>query len=193
MSTITVVRRENEVAIAADSLSSGNFNRQESASYIVNHHKIFPVGESLLGICGPATAKLALEQYFSEIEEIPLLDSVDSIYRTWTKLHKELKDHYFLLPHEDNGDSFESTRMDVLIANSSGIFGVAAHRSVYEFSKFFAFGSGEDYALGALFVAYEDTSKSAEEIARLGVAAAIDFSSNSAAPILSHSISLKSC
>jgi ATP-dependent protease HslVU (ClpYQ) peptidase subunit len=193
MSTITVVRRENEVAIAADSLSSAKYWRREGAQYIVNHQKIFQIGESLVALSGATSAKLAVQEYFANCEETPVLDSVEAIYRVWLKLHEALKSDYFLRPNEDNDDCFESTRMDVLIANSSGIFGVAAHRSVQEFSKFFAFGSGDDYALGALFVAYEDASKSAEEVARLGVAAAIEFSSNSAAPILSHSISLKSC
>lgn len=194
MSTITVVRKGNEVAIAADSLSSANDNRQESATYIVNHHKIFPLGNSLLAFCGAASAEHALKQYFAGCEEIPDLDSVENIYRTWTKLHKALKDDYFLLPHEEHGDSFESTRIDVLIANPMGIFGVAAHRNVYEFSRFFAFGNGEDYALGALFVAYNDDSKSAEQIARIGVEAATEFNSSTAAPIYSHTLALtKSC
>lgn len=193
MSTITVVRKGNQVAIAADSLSSGDHNRQESAKYIVNHQKIFSVGGSLLALCGPASGEHALKQFFADCEQTPALDSVEAIYRTWNQLHKALKEDYFLLAHEEHGDSFESSRVDVLIANASGIYGVARHRSVYELSKFFAFGSGEDYALGAMFVAYEDLSKSAEEVARLGVAAAIEWSSGSGAPITSQVLTPKSC
>ncbi|WP_238596555.1 hypothetical protein [Abditibacterium utsteinense] len=66
MSTITVVRKGNEVAIAAHLLSSGNCNRQESAKYIVNHHKVFAVGNSFMAICGATSAKLALQKYFAE-------------------------------------------------------------------------------------------------------------------------------
>lgn len=191
MSTITVVRRNDEVAMAADSLSSAKYYRREGANYIVNHSKILQVGASFLGICGPASAHLALQQYFTDCAEAPVLTSVEAIYRTWLKLHKVLKDDYFLRSYEDSDDSFESSRMDVLIANPSGIFGVAAHRSVQEYSKFFAFGSGDDYALGALFTAYGDESKTAEEIACIGVAAAIEFSSNSAPPIFSQTVSLQ--
>ncbi|WP_123580550.1 hypothetical protein [Abditibacterium utsteinense] len=104
-----------------------------------------------------------------------------------------MKDDYFLHPNQDDNDSFESSRMDILIANASGIYAVEAHRSVYELSKFFAFGNGDDYVLGALFAAYDDDSKSAEELARLGVAAAIEFNSTTGAPILSQTLTFKSC
>ena len=59
------------------------------------------------------------------------------------------------MPEEDKEDALESSRMDCLIANPHGIFGVAAHRTVQEFSRFYAYGSGSDYALGAMYSAYE--------------------------------------
>ena len=64
--------------------------------------------------------------------------------------------------------------MDVLIANRHGIFGVGADRAVQEFAKFYAFGYGCEYALGAMFAAYEDPARSAEDVARLGVEAAAE-------------------
>ena len=59
-------------------------------------------------------------------------------------------------PGHGEDDAIESSRMDVLIVNPRGIFGVAAHRTVQEFSKFYAFGSGGDIAMGVLYAAFND-------------------------------------
>jgi len=75
--------------------------------------------------------------------------------------------------------------MDVLIANPRGIFGVAAHRTVQEFSKFYAYGSGSPYALGAMYAAYRAPSLDAEAVARLGVMAAAEFHDESGLPVQS--------
>jgi ATP-dependent protease HslVU (ClpYQ) peptidase subunit len=75
--------------------------------------------------------------------------------------------------------------MDVLIANPHGIFGVAAHRTVQEFSKFYAYGSGSPYALGAMYAAYRAPSLDAEAVARLGVAAAAEFHDETGLPVQS--------
>ena len=63
----------------------------------------------------------------------------------WNVLHGVLKEHYYLQTGEDKEEDLESSRMDVLIANPRGIFGVAAHRTVQEFSKFYAYGSGSAF------------------------------------------------
>ena len=80
--------------------------------------------------------------------------------------------------------------MDVLIANPHGICGVAAHRTVQEFSRFYAYGSGSDYALGALYSVYNQPEKSAEEIARHAIVAAAEFDDRSGLPVTSYSIKL---
>jgi ATP-dependent protease HslVU (ClpYQ) peptidase subunit len=80
--------------------------------------------------------------------------------------------------------------MDVLIVNPQGIFGVAAHRTVQEFSRFYAYGSGSDYALGALFSAYDDPRRDAEQLARHAIEAAVEFDDGTGAPITSHSVRL---
>ena len=188
MSTITVVRKDGYVAIAADTQTTWGWEK-ESAKYLINHQKIIQVGDNYLAIAGSTTGKLVLRHYFDRLETTPDLSSVDAIFATWLTLHESLKESYFLRPNEDDNDSFESSRLDVLIANAHGIFSVGAHRSVQEFSRFYAEGSGDSYALGAMYALY-DESKSAEDIARSGVEASAEFQIATGRPVLSHCVKL---
>lgn len=187
MSTITVVKKNGYAAIAADTLTKWGATK-ESADYIVNHSKIIQVRDSFLAISGPTSAKLALKRYFANMKEEPSFYSVDGIFETWLALHETLKEEYYLRPNSDDKDSYESTRMDVLIASPQGIFGVAAHRSVQEFSKFYAFGCGAEYAMGAMYGSYNDPLKSADDVARLGVEAASVFDDCTGLPVISYMV-----
>lgn len=188
MSTIVVVRKEGFAAIAADSLTTWEGSK-DSAEYIVNHQKIFRSGDSYLGIAGPTSAKLAIKDYLANGSDWDF-NGVDAIFRSWLKLHAALKKSYFLNPDENGEASFESSRLDALIANPQGIFGVAAHRSVQEFAKFYAYGSGSMHALGAMHALYLDAARSAEAIARAGVEAAAAFDLNTGLPLICYSVQL---
>lgn len=189
MTTVTVVKKEGRVAIAADTLTKWGGGK-ESADYVANHEKIIRVGDSFVAITGSATFKLILADYFAGLET-PQLDSVPEIFRVWNRMHSVLKEQYYLQTGEDKEEDLESSRMDVLIANANGIFGVAAHRMVQEFSRFYAYGSGSPYALGAMYAAYRAPSLDAESIARLGVAAAAEFHDETGLPIHSFALNLK--
>ena len=184
MTTITVVKKDGRIAIAADTLTKWGGGK-ESADYVANHEKIIRVGDSYIAITGSATFKLILADYFAGQDDPPSLDSVASIFSVWNALHGALKDHYYLQTGEDKEEDLESSRMDVLIANPRGIFGVAAHRTVQEFSRFYAYGSGSPYALGAMYAAYRSPAFDAEAVARLGVRAAAEFHDESGLPVQS--------
>ncbi|HTS55680.1 MAG TPA: MFS transporter [Burkholderiales bacterium] len=181
MTTVTVVKKDGVAAIAADTLIKWG-SAKESATYIANHEKILRVGESFVGVTGTATFTAILRDYFEHTVEDIRLDSPTNIFRTWNRLHGVLKERYFLMPEEDKEDALESSRMDCLIANPHGIFGVAAHRTVQEFSRFYAYGSGSDYALGAMYSAYGDPRLSADQIARQGIEAAAEFDDGTGLP-----------
>jgi ATP-dependent HslUV protease subunit HslV len=125
------------------------------------------------------------------LDATPKLDSASDIFRIWNTMHGALKEQYYLQTGEDKEEDLESSRMDVLIANPRGIFGVAAHRTVQEFSRFYAYGSGSSYALGAMYAAYRAPSYDAEAVARLGVAAAAEFHDETGLPIQSFSLALQ--
>ncbi len=185
MTTVAVVRKNGIAAIAADTLTKWG-PVKESATYVVNHEKILRVGESFIAITGNATFKHIVADYFEGFEEAPRLDSVGEIFRVWNRMHADFKDRYFLQSEEDKEEAIESTRLDALIANSSGIFGVSGQRTVQEFAKFYAYGSGSPYALGAMFAAYADPARDAGEVARLGVLAACEFHDESGPPVELH-------
>jgi len=181
MTTIAVVRKHGVAAIAADTLTKWG-SAKESATYITNHEKVLQVGDNYVAITGTATFKLILGDYFSNGAEVRLSNASD-IFRTWNRLHTALKERYFILPEEDKEDALESSRLDVLIANPHGIFGVSGHRTVQEFSRFYAYGSGSDYALGALYATYDDPERSAEALARHAILAAAEFDDCTGLPI----------
>lgn len=190
MTTIAVVRKGGYAAIAADTMTKWGSGK-ETAEYIVNHSKILRVGDTYLGITGNATFKTILSDYFSRPKSHPHFETPLEIFKTWQKLHAALKNDYYLVTSGGEDEVLESTRIDVLIINPHGIFGVAAHRTVQEFSKFYAFGSGGDYALGALYAVYDQPRRSAEDIARLSIAAAAEFDDGTGLPVTSYAVKLK--
>jgi ATP-dependent protease HslVU (ClpYQ) peptidase subunit len=62
---------------------------------------------------------------------------------------------------------------------------------VQEFSRFYAYGSGSDYALGALWALYERPNLSALQIARQAIEAAAEFDDGTALPLQSYTVRLK--
>ena len=128
MTTIAVVRKSGYVAIAGDTMTKWGSGK-ETADYIVNHEKVFKVRDTYLAITGNTTFKAILSDYFARPKAEARFDTPQNIFKTWQKMHAVLKDEYFLIAGAGSDDPIESTRIDVLIANKHGIFGVAAHRT----------------------------------------------------------------
>ena len=103
MSTITVVKKNGQAAIAADSMTKWG-SQKEAAAYVINHDKILQVNGSYLAATGPTAAKLVLRDYFAGLEGDPALDSVERIFQTWVTLHQVLRERYFL-PHPIAGQA----------------------------------------------------------------------------------------
>ncbi len=190
MTTIAVVRKNGYAAIAADTMTKWGSGK-ETADYIVNHGKIFRVADTYLGVTGNATFQAILRDYFSRPRVYARFDNPIEIFKTWQKLHTVLKQDYYLVAGHGEDDAIESSRMDVLIVNARGIFGVAAHRTVQEFSKFYAFGSGGDVALGVMYAMYADPARSAEEVARRAIEGAAEFDDSTGAPVMSYAVKLR--
>jgi ATP-dependent protease HslVU (ClpYQ) peptidase subunit len=188
MSTVAVAKKNGYVAIGSDTLTMLG-STKESASYIENPSKIVKIGDNYIASVGHASTELILSSYFSNIKKIPSLNSTQDIFEVARGLHKSLKEKYFLRPYEEEDDPYESLQMHCLIANPSGIFGLYALRSVQEYSKFYAFGSGNKYALGAMKAVY-DNSKTAEQIVRTGLQAAVEFDDATGDPLETYTIKL---
>ena len=190
MTTIAVVRKNGYAAIAADTLTKWGTGK-ESATYIANNSKIIKVGDTYIAGSGTSTFKLILRDYFAQRDALARFDNAINLFKTWQAFHAALKERYYLVTVGDKEDTIESSKFDVLIANPHGIFGVGAHRTVQEYRKFYAIGTGTDIALGAMYAAYDRTGLSAEQVARLAVEAAAEFDDSTGLPVVSHTVRLR--
>jgi len=188
VTTLTVVKKGDTVAIAADGLTTFGDTRL-ARSYKGEHDKILRIADSWIGICGSSAHHLVLLSAFSKLEDVKLGSRME-VYETFRRLHPILKEHAFLNPKEDEDDPYESSQITALIANGSGIYGIYSYREVFEFDRVWAAGSGRNFALGAMHALY-DTDMSAAKIAEAGVAAGIEFDTSSGPPIVVHEVKLE--
>lgn len=187
MTTIVAVRKNGIAAIAADTLTT--FGNTCLPSHLdASHDKILHIGNSYVGVCGSAAHHLVLANLLARTPDLKL-NSKAEIFETFRKLHPVLKEECFLNPKEDEEDPYESSQITALIANANGIFGIYSIREVFEYTKYWAIGSGHEFALGALHQAFQH-SGNAIEIARMGVEAGIALDRNSAAPITLYNVPL---
>ena len=197
MTTVVVVKKSGQVAIAADTLVT--FGDTRLSNRFEANSKLFKVdtvaGPSYVGIAGtvahfPVLRKAMLALPKKEL----LLGSKDEVFDTFTKLHPLLKDMFFLQTKEDDNDPYESSQFSVVVANATGIYGLYSYREVFEFNEFWGIGSGRSFALGAMFAAWgkdSDKSKTAREIATIGVQAGCEFDKSSGGPIEVFTLKLK--
>ncbi len=180
MTTIVVVKKDREIAIASDALVTFGETRLPHG-YEVNE-KIFQVGDSYVGLAGSTAHFAVLADALRGIGDDCRLASRVQVFGTFQKLHALLKEKYFLNTKEDDSDPYESSQITAVIANPSGIYGVYSYREVFSFERFWGIGSGRNFALGAMFSAYARGGP-ARRIAELGVKAGCEFDKSSALPI----------
>jgi ATP-dependent HslUV protease, peptidase subunit HslV len=195
MSTVVVVKKAGKVCIAADSLTSFG-DLKLNSKYDAAHDKILRFDENYIGIVGSAAHQLVLESVFASKKVVDKKIDIDfssrlAIFESFLALHPLLKEKYFLNAKDEDDDPYESTQIDALIVNPFGIFGVHSLREVTEYKKFWAIGSGAEYALGAMFAVFENAT-TAEEIAHAGVAAGAEFNNASSMPLSSYVMEMQS-
>jgi ATP-dependent HslUV protease subunit HslV len=187
MTTLVVVKKADQIVIAADSLTTFGDTRLP-ADYDKSYDKIIHYKDSYIGLCGSAAHQLVFENLLSKHGDLEL-NNKGAIFETFRKLHPILKEQHFLNPKEEDDDPYESTQITALIANPHGLFGVYSMREVFEYTQFWAAGSGREFALGAMHATY-GRAKSAEAIAKSGVEAGAMFDKNSALPMMVYTVAL---
>jgi len=188
MSTVVVVSKNHHACIAADSLTSFGDTKQPGA-YIADADKIIHGDGFYMGIVGSAAHQLVLQSLFRRhADKVDFSDRL-SIFETLNAIHPILKDEYFLNSKDEEEDPYESSRYDSLLMTSQGIFGLYSLREVDEYTRYWAVGSGAEYALGAMYSVY-DQLDSAEAIARAGIEAGAQFDSSSALPMTTYAMKL---
>lgn len=188
MSIIVVVRKQGRAAIAADTLQSDDTLMLRSA-YVSNHEKIVRFGDSYLGLAGWAAAQDIYESIIRNHADEIRLGGRAEIFETARQLHGILKSDYHVATQEEKDQPVESSQLSMLICNPHGIFEIDSYRTVTEYQRFWALGSGRQLALGALYALY-DRLGSAEELARAAAEAACEFDDGCAGPVSAHSVAL---
>jgi len=180
MTTLVVVRKGGTVAIAADSLTTFGDTRL-AAVHDRAYEKIVRYQDTYIGLCGSAAHQLVFESLLAKHDKLDFSHRA-GIFETFRMLHPILKEQHFLNPKEEEDDPYESTQITALIANARGIFGVYSMREVFEYTQFWAAGSGREFALGAMNALY-GRLRTAEAVAHAGVEAGALFDKNSALPL----------
>lgn len=193
MSTIVAVLKNNVACIAADSLTSFGDTKQ-AAEFVTDSDKIMRfsgvVSDIYLGIVGSAAHQLVMQNLITNHSDKIDFSNRLTIFNTLKTIHPILKEEYFLNSKEEDDDSYESSRVDALIMNANGIFGLYSLREVDQYSRFWAVGSGSEFALGAMHAAY-DQYDDADQIAKAGILAGTIFDNGSSMPMTSYNMAVK--
>ncbi len=187
MSTIVAVRKNGKACIAADTLTTFGDCRQ-AADMDADSEKILSFEESYLGIVGSAAHHLVVQSALRKLKQADF-SSRPAVFETLCELHPLLKENYFLNPKDEEDDAYESTHIDSLLVNETGIYGIYALREVFEYTTYWAIGAGSEFALGAMYAVY-DKLESAEEIAKVGIEAGAKFNTDTALPMTLYSVDL---
>jgi ATP-dependent protease HslVU (ClpYQ) peptidase subunit len=188
MTTLVIVRKGDDIVIAADSLTTFGDTRL-AAEHDATYDKVVHYRGTYIGLCGSAAHQLVFESLLRRQEPLDFSDKF-AIFETFRKLHPILKEQHFLNPKEEEDDPYESTQITALIANRHGIFGVYSMREVFEYNHFWAVGSGREFALGAMHSMY-GRLRTAEAVAKVGIDAGTTFDKNSALPLTIYTLALR--
>jgi ATP-dependent HslUV protease subunit HslV len=188
MTTLVAVRKNGRIAIAADSLTTFGDTRL-SAQFDSTPDKILRYRDTYIGLCGSAAHQLVFQNLLASQGDFDFATKA-GIFETFRRLHPILKEQHFLNPKEEEDDPYESTQITALVANEHGIFGVYSMREVFEYTRFWAIGSGREFALGAMHAQYPRL-RTVEAIAKAGIDAGATFDRNSGLPMTMYTVALR--
>lgn len=182
MTTVVAVKKGKKVCIASDSLSVFGTRKELFGADVTGVSKIIKLGPNFIGLSGHPSWALVLADYFSKEKKLPSLNTSAEVFEFFNRFHKVLKKQYHLNPPDLKFLPFESSELNLLLINASGIFEVEHSRMVRHCTNYSAIGTGDEYALGAMHAVY-DKIQTAEETARIGITAAAQFDRKSSLPI----------
>ncbi len=176
MSIVVAVKKNGNVAVAADTMHSSG-TRREHPDNLIERSKLKKIGRSWLGGVGWSVYDNIIDHYLRSYKRAPALRNEQDIFVFFLKFWRVLRDKYQVVndqPDRDDRSPFCDLDSEFIVVNPRGIFTVASDLTVMEFEKFVAIGSGDKYAYGALHALY-DSRRSADAIARQAAEAAVHF------------------
>ena len=181
MSIIVGVRKQNKTVIASDGLSTLG-SMKIHADNCMNGSKLVKAKNCVLGIAGWTAIHDIIEHLVFKKPELLDFQSKNELFEKALQLHNELVENYFINTSEEDDQPVDSSQMHFLVATKDSLFEVESYRAVVEYKKFFAIGSGNRFALGALQALY-DRLDNPEDIAKAGIESACYFSDSCGLPI----------
>ena len=173
LSIVVAVQKAGRTCVAADSQS--NFGSLKVPVDNARARKIRRVGPMVLGTTGWALYEDIFED-FLQAKDLPQPVDKPSIFSFFLELWKDLHERYPFVNDQVSKDESPFGNLDAtfVIAGETGIFYVASDLGVTRFDRYFAIGSGADFAMGALHQLI-DQDLDADTIATRAVETAIAF------------------
>ena len=189
MSVVCAVLKGKTAAICSDTLNHFG-SLQASAKHLKNAGKLHTINNSIMGVVGWNAITTILEHLIENESELFKLNSRDEIFSSILKIHPLLKSSYFIETREEDDQPVESTQLDALLINPQGLFEIGSYKEVNEYNRFWAIGSGRQYALGAMETLYESAAD-ARQIVEAGVRAACEFDEGCGLPLETRTLQLE--
>ena len=173
MSIAVAIKKDNHVVLATDSQTT--FGATSLGANNLTTKKIRRIGSAYLATTGWGLYEDMLRDFVESRKQPPRLNNQKAIFSFFLKFWKQLHEKYSYVNDQPNekDSPFGDLDSSFLIVNSSGIYHVASDMSVTKFEKYFAIGSGCDYALGVVYALYDELE--AKELAKRAVDAAAHF------------------
>lgn len=183
MTIICACAKGGEIAISADTQVSHGRGIATKSQHMANFSKLFTINGSTIGFTGYSSAKDSLVHLMQAHKKNINLNSKDEIFRSFMMIHKILKEDYFLNTKTDESDPAEYSHLHLLLVNKTGIYEVTGFRNVTQYQHFWAIGSGDEMAIGAMYAAENFGVKTAKQITEIGVKAACEYQTGCSLPL----------
>lgn len=177
MSVIAAVRKARRLVIAAD--SQDNFGDLRPPPDNHSALKLREIDSAWIGCSGWAIYDDLLGHYLRKRSAKTALHSREDVFDFFLKFWRAIRTDYPFVNEQSRSEDktpFADLDATFLIASPGGIFLVSSNMSVSSFAKYYAIGSGGDYALGALHALYDGVSDPSE-LARRAIDAAKAYDS----------------
>jgi len=186
MSIIVAVKKQNKCVIAADGLTTyGSICSQPGNR--VNNSKLIQAGNCYFGLVGWAAIQTIFEDLALKYDDLFHLKSRQQLFQSALKIHKILEEDYFIETNEEDDQPVDSSQFSGLFITENSIFDVDSYREVNEYEKFWAIGSGKQFALGSLESTYERLEDPIE-IAKEAIRVACLYNDDCGFPIFTEQI-----
>ena len=148
MTCIAAISLYGETVMAADSCVTANDGNQ-----VVPHgqQKIVQIDETLVGFAGWSVYRNILEDVASR-DDVPPVKDKQTIFKFLFWLRKKLLEDYGFVREQSSDADYPFTDLSstFLFANREGVYMASHGLSVVDCGPWYAIGSGQEYALGAL-------------------------------------------